>query len=989
MVSPLLFLQQLKLCIHAFLGRSIRRQLVLSFVLITFITMASFSVLAFIEQRNFLFESDTNRAAGLSYALASSSASWVLADDVAGLQEVLQGFNDTPDLKFAMVLSLRGEVIGATDASLVGLYANDKISRGLIKSQAEYKILISNTSLVDVAVPVMTGDRHVGWARVELSRNSSNNNLIQLAQTGLFFSLLAAAAAYLVAVWLARRLTRSLYHLMAVSKAVESGQHEVRATTVMKGEVGELALSFNKMLDTLDESERQLGRLNQLYAAWTECSAITVRQKDENILLNSICQVLAERVPFELVWIGVPAEDGWLRPVATSSQSSLYLQSARVSVDANKREGQGPLGTAVRTGSADVFNDFMYNPLSLPWRSTAEKFNYQSVGGFPLHRGGKCFGGIGVYSSEVNFFTPARISLMNGLAEDITFALDNLDREKQQRLAAIKLEQAATVFEHSKEGILVTDAFKRIISVNKSFTDITGYSAEEVIGHSPKLFSSGHHDQEFFHNIWKSINTNGSWQGEIWNRRKSGEVFPEALTIIRVQDDVGNVINYLAIFGDISERKLAEERIQKLAHYDVLTGLPNRILFNDRLEQAIIHALRSETKVALLFLDLDRFKQINDTLGHGAGDQLLQLAAQRLLTCVRDQDTVSRQGGDEFVAVLPGSDEEGAYTVAEKMLHSMIQSYKIEGHDLRISCSIGIAVFPDHAQDADTLIKYADVAMYQAKEGGRNRHLIFDPRMNATAYERLRLETALRVALDHKEMRLFYQPQIDLIDGRIVGCEALVRWQHPELGMVLPVSFIPLAEETGLIASIGDWVLEEALCQCRVWQDAGLQTLTMSVNLSALQFRERNLVEQVTRLLHKYHLPPSILNLELTEGVLMHGVERTLATLCDLTALGVTISIDDFGTGYSSLSYLKRFPIQQLKIDQSFVGDVTTDSSDATIVRTIILMAHSLNLTVIAEGVETEEQAIFLRQCGCERAQGYYFARPMPFEEFDKLLMKT
>lgn len=746
MIGPLLFLQQLKLRIHTFLGRSIRRQLVLSFVLITFVTMTSFSYLVFIKQRDFLFKSDTERAVGLSYALASSSVSWVLTDDVAGLQEVLQGFKDTPELKFAMVLSLRGEVLGATNSSLLGHYVNDNISRGLIESPAGYKILIDNTSLVDVAMPVMVGDRHVGWARVELSRISSNANLAQLALTGLIFSLLAAATASLVAVWLARRLTRSLYHLMTVSKAVESGQHEVRATTAMRGEVGELALSFNKMLDTLDGSERQLSRLNHLYAAWTECSAIIVRQKDEATLLSSICQALAERVPFELVWIGVPTEDGWLKPVATSGLPSFYLQTVRVSIDADKVEGQGPFGTAVRTGSAEVFNDFIYNPRSQPWHSTAEKSNYQSVGGFPLRRGGERFGGIAVYSSEVNFFTPALVGLMNGLAEDITFALDNLDREKQQRLAAIKLEQAAAVFEHSKEGILVTGADKRITSVNKSFTEITGYTSEEVIGHDPKLLSSGHHDQEFFYNMWKSITTKGSWQGEIWNRRKSGEVFPEALSIIRVQDDKGVVINYLAIFGDISERKEAEERIHKLAHYDVLTGLPNRVLFNDRLDQAIIHALRSNAKVALLFLDLDHFKQINDTLGHGAGDQLLQVAAQRLLTCVRDQDTVSRQGGDEFVAVLPGADEEGAYTVAEKMLQSIIQPYKIEGHDLQISCSIGIAVFPDHAQDADTLIKYADVAMYQAKEGGRNRHLIFDPKMKASVYERLRLKTALRVA---------------------------------------------------------------------------------------------------------------------------------------------------------------------------------------------------------------------------------------------------
>lgn len=962
-----------------------RRQLAWSFGLVTLLAMAGFSYLTFIQQREFLYRADTERATNLANALASSSASWLLAKDLAGLQEVLQGFSETADLRLALVLSKQGEVLGATDARLVGRYVNDALSLSLLSAKEEPTTLIDQKELVDLAIPVMAGKRHIGWARVEMTRHRSNTNLAALQLNGMVFSLLAVGSAFLLALWLARRLTSSLYHLMAVTRAVEAGQRDVRATAVVKNEVGELASRFNAMLDTLNMSERQLSRLNRLYAAWTESSEIIVREKDANVLLKSICSVLADRVPFELVWIGVPDDDGWVKPIAVSGSGSEYLQIINISVDANKKEGLGPVGVALREGTPRILNQFLIDSTAY-WHSAATRFNHKSVGAFPLYRGAKVFGCLAVYSNEIEFFSSELIGLMSGLTDDITFALDNLDLEQEQRIAAIKLEQAATVFEHSKEGIMVTDPGNHIVSVNRSFTEITGYAQDEVVGKNPGFLASGRHDQDFYREMWESVVNTGSWQGEIWNRRKNNEIYPESITIICVKDAGGKVLNYLAIFGDITERKVAEERIQQLAHYDVLTGLPNRVLFNDRLEQAIIASQRNEEKLSLLFLDLDRFKQINDTLGHGVGDQLLQMVAQRLMHCVREQDTISRQGGDEFIAVLPDTDIHGAEMVAEKILQILIQPYLIEGHDLRISASIGIAVYPHHASDAETLIKYADVAMYQAKEAGRNRYLRFDSAMNASAYERLKLETALRVAVERKELRLFYQAQVSLEDGHICGCEALVRWQHPELGMISPASFIPLAKETGLIASIGDWVLEEALRQNSLWSKSGLQPLTVSVNLSSLQFKQRNLMEQVNQLLQKYALPPEALKLELTEGILMQGVEHTLTTLNALTAMGVGLSIDDFGTGYSSLSYLKRFPIQELKIDQSFVRDITTDHNDATMVRTIILMAHSLNLDVIAEGVETEEQAMFLKQCGCESAQGYYYSRPLPCEDFENLV---
>ncbi|OIR17622.1 cyclic di-GMP phosphodiesterase Gmr [mine drainage metagenome] len=983
------FLTLLPRSVKAYWNSSIRNQLVLSFSFVSLMLMLSFSALMYEHQRDFLYETSTNRAISLAHTLASSSTPWVLADDVAGLQEVLAGFANTSDLKFALVLSLRGEVLGATDTAQIGRFVDDKVSLRLLESNAEQVVLINQRAIVDVAQPIMAGDRLIGWARVEISRASSNSNLQILGWAGLGFASLAVAVSFIIAMMLANRLTRNLYHLMFVTKTVTEGQRDIRSKITGNDEVGQLAHRFNSMLDTLSDSEVKLSRINRLYAAWTKCSEITVQENDESTLLNKISHTLADRVPFELVWIGVPKQDGWVNITACAGLALDYLADIKISVDAERVEGQGPLGTVIRDGTPKIYNDYLNAPESALWGDRAAKHHFYSAASFPIFRSGKCYGGIAVYSAELGYFTPELISLMVGLSEDVSFALTNLDLEQQRLADMVNLERAAKVFEYSKEGILVADSHNNIISVNRSFTDITGYSAEDVIGENPRILSSGRHDADYYNRMWSTLLKTGSWQGEIWNRRKNGEIHPEAITLISVKDDNGVVLNYISIFSDISERKLAEDRIQQLAHYDVLTGLPNRVLFNDRLEQALISAQRNKSTLALLFLDLDRFKNINDTLGHDAGDQLLKMVAERLMECVREQDTVSRQGGDEFIIVLPNTNIDGAEMVAAKMLGLIMKPYAIAAHELRISASIGIAMYPDNAIDAETLIKHADVAMYQAKEGGRNKYLRFDSSMNGNAYERLTLESNLRVALERKQFELHYQPQVDLTDNSIIGCEALIRWCHPELGMISPASFIPLAEETGLIGPISNWVLEEAIHQCQIWRKAGLPEVKMAVNLSSLQFREGSLQGQVSHLLDKYSVPAEFLDLELTEGILMQGVERTLITLRELTALGVGISIDDFGTGYSSLSYLKRFPIHKLKIDQSFVRDVTVDSNDASMVQTIIVMAHSLKLDVIAEGVETKAQADFLRNAGCELVQGYLFGRPMPAEAFAEELKKN
>ena len=562
----------------------------------------------------------------------------------------------------------------------------------------------------------------------------------------------------------------------------------------------------------------------------------------------------------------------------------------------------------------------------------------------------------------------------NALLESLQYATKRLDLFSQ-------------VFENSGEAIVITDAERNIVAVNHAFTLMTGYDPAEVLWKNPKLLSSGRQTPEFYQNMWKSINETGQWQGEIWNRRKNGEIYPEWLSIGTVKDDQGKVVNYISIFNDITQRKESEQHIQFLAHYDSLTKLPNRALFGDRLMQALAAAKRSDEKVALLFLDLDRFKSINDSLGHLSGDQLLQSVAARLKSCVREVDTVCRQGGDEFMVLLPGIERaEDAAHVAMKIVTSMSEAHFVEDSNLIVTFSIGISIYPDDAGDSQAMIKNADAAMYHAKEKGRNNFQFFTPDMNAEASERLVLESDLRRAVQQGEFVLHYQPQTDNRSGKVVGIEALIRWMHPDRGMISPAKFIPIAEDCGLINAIGEWVLRTACIQNKKWQDEGVLKVPMAVNISALQFHQKDFRDTIAHALRDSGLEPGYLELELTESITVKDVETTVRLLNELKLMGVLISIDDFGTGYSSLSYLKRFPIDKLKIDQSFVRDITTDADDAAIVQTIISMGHGLRLKVIAEGVETAEQILFLKERQCDEIQGYYFSKPLPAEEFARFV---
>ena len=572
-----------------------------------------------------------------------------------------------------------------------------------------------------------------------------------------------------------------------------------------------------------------------------------------------------------------------------------------------------------------------------------------------------------------------RITHFIAVKEDVT----------AQKRAEEQLRMNATVFDTTSEGIMVTDTDNIIKTVNPAFSRITGYEAEEVVGRSPNMLSSGRHTEAFYEQMWSAVSQNGYWSGEIWNRRKNGSVFPEWLSIAAIKNETGIIKEYVAVFSDISKHKQDEEKIRYQANFDALTGLPNRSLLTDRLTQAILSANRENWKLALLFIDLDQFKVVNDTFGHVVGDELLQLVAERIRDCVREADTVARFGGDEFVVLMQDvTDLEAPALVASKVISAVTGAFSLYQREIYIGASIGITVYPDDANTPDALLRNADMAMYQAKEQGRNNYQFFTPSMQRQTIERQQMEQDLRQALQRNELELFYQPVIDAETKRVCSLEALLRWNHAKKGRVPPDLFIPLAEDCGLIGPIGEWVVSQACAQLSQWHRYGYDQLSVAVNLSSRQ-RELGLeTAYLKRVLEENNLKGESVILEITESLLMRDTEESVKWLSEFKELGVKLSVDDFGTGYSSLSYLKRFPVDALKIDRSFVSDLPQDSDSASLVRTIIGMAKSLNLGLVAEGVETEQQAAFLTAEGCHVLQGYYYAEPLPVEDLDIFLEK-
>jgi diguanylate cyclase (GGDEF)-like protein/PAS domain S-box-containing protein len=735
-------------------------------------------------------------------------------------------------------------------------------------------------------------------------------------------------------------------------------------------------------------AEQKMQRLTLMYKALSEISKAIVRMEQQEELFPLVCRCAVEFGGMTMAWVGrLDENSGHIVPAARFGSGLGYLDETLFSTRTDIPEGRGPSGTAIRENRTVIVNDFN-DESTLIFRERAAKHGLYSGASFPIQRNGRPFAMLTVYQAQTNAFDSEVIELLEDMATDIAFALNNFDREAARQAAEASLSLAASVYETSSEAMTVTDTSGIILTVNPAFTKITGYLPEDVIGQNSSMLGSGRHDKAFYQDMWHEISTTGHWQGEIWDKRKNGEEYVIWLTINTIFNEDGAAHRRVSLFSDVTEWKKTQELIWQQANFDTLTGLPNRQMLHDRMEQEVKKSHRSNLPMALMFIDLDHFKEINDTLGHDMGDVLLKEAAERLTGCVRETDTVSRLGGDEFTVILSEVTEPNIVDrIAQNILKKLAEPFQLRSEVAYVSGSIGITMYPEDATTVDELLKNADQAMYEAKNQGRNRHHYFTPAMQQAAQTRLRLLNDLRKALAGEQFRVYYQPIVDLQSGEIRKAEALIRWQHPDLGLIGPVQFIPLAEETGLIIDIGEWVFQQAAAQAGKWRQLHHPEFQISVNKSPVQFHneDSNRPSWIFHL-NKHKLPGQCIVVEITEGLLLDTSSVVTDRLLEFRDAGIEVSLDDFGTGYSSLSYLNKFDIDYLKIDQSFVRDLAVGSHNMALCEAIIVMAHKLGMKVIAEGIEIAQHRDLLIAAGCDFGQGYLFSKPVPADQFEEML---